>query len=59
MSDSTADQSAESDNRRNLFHFVFMVVFCSLAILASIAWFAAIGWILWQAISYPIGWLLG
>jgi hypothetical protein len=36
-----------------------MVVFCSLAILASIAWFAAIGWILWQAISYPIGWLLG
>jgi hypothetical protein len=36
-----------------------MVVFCSLAILASIAWLAAIGWILWQAISYPIGWLLG
>jgi hypothetical protein len=53
MSDSTAE--LVSNNHGKLFHFVFALVFCSLAVVASIAWLAAIGWIVW----YLIGWLFG
>jgi hypothetical protein len=55
MSDSTAEQAVVSNNQGKLFHFVFALVFCSLGVVASIAWFAAIGWIVW----YLIGWLFG
>jgi hypothetical protein len=51
MSDSTAEQAVVSNNRGKLFHFVFALVFCSLAVVASIAWLAAIGCL--------IGWLFG
>jgi hypothetical protein len=48
MSDSTAELVS---NNGKLFHFVFALVFCSLAVVASIAWLAAIGCL--------IGWLFG
>ena len=55
MSDSTAEQAVVANKHRKLFHFFFALAFCSLAVVASIAWLAAIGWIVW----YLIGWLFG
>ena len=55
MSDSTVEQDVVSNNQGKLFHFVFALAFCSLAVVASIAWLAAIGWIVWCLIAWLFG----
>jgi hypothetical protein len=45
---------AEPPASRKLVDLVFQLTFCFLAGLATIAWLAAIGWVVWQPLDYLI-----
>ena len=59
MSESTAEQSITPIDSRKLTDLLFPILFCSLAIVATVAWLAAIGWVISLPICYLIAAVFG
>jgi len=59
MSESTAEQSITPIDSRKLTYLVFPILFCVLAVVTTVAWLAAIGWVISLPISYLIALAFG
>lgn len=48
----------EPSNPRKLIDLLLPLLFCGVAVVATILWLVAIGWVVWQPISYVFSWVL-
>jgi hypothetical protein len=57
MFDKTADQSDVALESRKRSDLVFPLVFSATAVVVTVVWLGAIGWLIWQPIGHLAGWL--
>jgi hypothetical protein len=57
MFDKTADQIDVAIESRKRSDLVFPLVFSATAVVVTVVWLGAIGWLIWQPIGHLAGWL--